>query len=249
MKHVVGFSGGIASSVVAKLVHDEFGDDTVLLFHDTHTEPIDNERFRQEVAAYIGLPITEYSDGRDIWGVFSDHGFLGNGRKTPCSSELKQKLSLEYLQDNDPATLYIGFTLEEVDRAQRTYARYLQYDIDVRFPLIEQNLSKEECMYRVKNCWGIEPPEMYAWAEHANCIPCIKGGLAYWGMVYIHEREAWNRASVAEKEYGHRILTKYGSLEDELNNCINLAHEYIAKRDGGELQESLFEFPCECMVL
>ena len=70
MKHVVGFSGGAASAVVAEIVSKAHPGNTVLLFHDTKTEPDDNERFRIEVADYLGLPITERSDGRDIWGVF-----------------------------------------------------------------------------------------------------------------------------------------------------------------------------------
>lgn len=58
MKRIVGFSGGAASSVVGKIVAEQYPHDTVLLFHNTHTEPIDNDRFRKEVSDYIGLPIT-----------------------------------------------------------------------------------------------------------------------------------------------------------------------------------------------
>ena len=37
-----------------------------------------------------------------------------------------------FMQDNQPATLYIGFTSEEWRRAQRLYARYLHKGIDVK---------------------------------------------------------------------------------------------------------------------
>lgn len=63
MKHIVGFSGGLASAVVAKIVADTYGlEKVLLLFHDTKTEPIDNDRFRSEVSTYIGIPITEDID-------------------------------------------------------------------------------------------------------------------------------------------------------------------------------------------
>ena len=165
MKHVVGFSGGTASAVMAKIVADEFPDKTILLYHNTNTEPKDNDRFRNEVAIYIGIPITEDSDGRDIWQVFDDEKFLGSGRNTPCSRILKQERSLKYLKNNQPAIIYIGFTLEEYRRAQRTFARYAKHNIIAKFPLIRKKITKEECMFRVVNCWNITPPAIYSWAK------------------------------------------------------------------------------------
>jgi len=248
MKHVVGFSGGVASSVMAKIVAEEHPEDTVLLYHSTNTEPEDNDRFRKDVSGYIGVPITEDSDGRNIWELFADEKYLGNGRNTPCSRILKQERSLRYLQSHLPAQLYIGFTLEEYRRAQRTYARYSQRHIEVRFPLIENKLTKDECLHRVENCWGLKLPQIYSWAEHANCIPCIKGKKAYWGLIYMYERAAWDRASQAEKDFKCTIFTEAGTLEQELNNCLRLARLYLAKKKQGRMQLSLFEFPCECAV-
>ncbi len=155
---------------------------------------------------------------------------------------------MAYMLKHQPAILYIGFTPDEGMRAQRTFARYLVKDVSVKFPLIDNWVSKDECMHRVSNCWGLRPPEMYRWANHANCIPCVKGKLAYWGLIYMYEREAWNRASAAEKEFGHTIFTEAGSLEKELLRCLRLARQYLDKRHGKESQEMLFEFPCECMA-
>lgn len=245
INHVVGFSGGAASAVTAKIVLDTFGSAT-LLFHDTKTEPEDNYRFRAEVAKFLGLPITDDSDGRDIWQVFRDHGYLGNGRHSLCSFELKQRRSLAYMKTHQPATLYLGFTVEEYRRGQRTYARYAVKGISVAFPLIEQKIGKAECLHRIKNCWGIELPARYKFLDHANCIPCIKGKKAYWGLMYMYERQAWDRAVQAEKEFGKTIFTEAGSLVEELDNCLRLAQKYLDKRDAAEAQESLFEYPCEC---
>jgi len=248
MKHIVGFSGGIASSVMAKIVADEFPNDTILLYHSTNTEPKDNDRFRREVSDYIGIPITEDSDGRTIWEVFSDEGYLGNGRNTPCSRILKQERSLKYIKSHLPACLYIGFTLEEYRRAQRTFARYNNHDIEVKFPLIENKLTKDECFHRVKSCWGINPSNLYSWAEHANCIPCVKGKKAYWGLIYMFEYEAWKKAVQAEKDFKCTIFSEAGTLEQELNNCLRLAKSYLSKKSQDQKQFSLFEFPCECAV-
>ena len=66
MKHIVLFSGGIQSSYVAYLICQQ-EKDVIFLFHDTVTEPDDNYRFRREVSNYLGVGITEQSDGRNIW--------------------------------------------------------------------------------------------------------------------------------------------------------------------------------------
>ena len=249
MKHIVGFSGGIASAVVASIVFKRHPKDTVFLYHSTKTEPADNDRFRKEVSEYIGLPVTEDSDGRDIWEIFEDAGYLGNGRNTMCSRILKQERSLAYCMDNLPCTLYIGFTPDEGDRAQRTAARYAHKSkkkIEVQFPLIEEKISKEECFFKVTNCWNIREPQMYDWASHANCVPCIKGKLTYWGLIYMFEREAWEKASSYEEKLEHTIFTENGSLKEELEHCLRLARKYLEKKEGrpGEL----FGFPCECMI-
>jgi len=248
VNHVVGFSGGCASSVMAKIVADENPRSTILLFHDTKTEPADNDRFREEISEYIGLPITEDSDGRDIWQLFRDEGYLGSGRNTMCSRVLKQERSLSWLKANQPAILYIGFTVEEWRRAQRTFARYAKHGIEVRFPLVDQKITKDECLHRVQNCWGIDLPLMYKWADHANCVPCVKGKKAYWGLIYMFEREAWETASKMESEFGRTIFTEAGSLKEELGNCLRLAKKYLAKKDMKERQGELFDMPCECAM-
>jgi hypothetical protein len=230
MFHVVGFSGGAASSVVAEMVAAHYPKNTILLFHDTKTEPADNDRFRKEVANYIGLPITNDSDGRDIWQVFKDCGYLGNGRNTMCSRILKQERSLRFMQAHPDSILYIGFTVEEWRRGQRTFTRYQKKGIQVRFPLIEHKIGKAACQDKIENCWQIKLPKMYEWAQHANCSPCIKGKKAYWGLIYMFERKAWERAACAENEFGRTIFTEAGSLKQELDNCLRLAEKYLKKR-------------------
>ena len=149
---------------------------------------------------------------------------------------------------NQPAILYIGFTVEEWRRAQRTIARYKVKGVDVKFPLIEQKIGKEECLHRVQNCWNINLPEMYKWASHANCIPCVKGKKAYWGLIYMFERQAWNRAVQAEEKFGKTFFTEAGSLIQELGNCLRLAKKYLDNKDAANSQIELLDFPCECAV-
>ncbi|MFX0194859.1 MAG: phosphoadenosine phosphosulfate reductase family protein [Candidatus Hodarchaeota archaeon] len=260
MKHIVAFSGGIASAVVAQIVAAEHHYDTILLFHDTKTEPEDNYRFRREVANFLNIPITERSDGRNIWELFKDEGYLGNARNTPCSRILKQEQSVIFCEHNKPCIIYFGFTPNEYRRAQNTYARYERLGIEAKFPLIERKIIKSKCKEIISK-WKYHPPpdimgfypenepfylsikipEMYCHYDHANCMPCIKGKLRYWGLVYNFDRDAWYRARQAEIEHGYTILTDGRTLKEALPDCLRLA----AVNDN---QETLFELPCECAL-
>ena len=234
--------------MVAKIVRDEHRESTVLMFCDTRTEPADNDRFREDVALFLGLPILRLADGRDIWQLFEDEGYLGNQRATPCSEHLKALIGDRWMKEHAPCTYYVGYTPDEFRRAQRLTARRERAGVAVRFPLIERGIGKAECLDRVTKCWGLRLPAMYEWAEHANCVPCVKGGLAYWGMIYRRHPEAWRRAVEAEAATGYQILksSEYGTLEQELSHCLRLADEYMRERAAGARQMQLFETPCEC---
>lgn len=238
-KHIVAFSGGLASAVVAQMIAKKH-DNPILLFHDTKTEPEDNYRFRKEVSTLLDLPITERSDGRDIWQLFKDESYLGNARNTMCSRILKREQSIKFCKENLPCIIYFGFTPDEYMRAQHTKMIYLREGIETGFSLIDARISKARCREIVKS-WGIRPPAMYCHFNHANCMPCIKGKLKYWGLVYLYEREAWNRARQTEIDHGHTILTDGRTLEDALPDCLRLAGD-------NKNQEALFDMPCDCMV-
>jgi hypothetical protein len=59
-KHIICFSGGHSSAIVALMVWQRYPNDTILLNHDINPayEHGDIKRFKQEVADYMGLPIT-----------------------------------------------------------------------------------------------------------------------------------------------------------------------------------------------
>lgn len=131
MKHVVMFSGGIASWGAAKRVVDRYGvEDVTLLFTDTLIEDADLYRFLDEGASALGLEVTRIADGRTPWQVFADVRFIGSGVIAPCSRVLKQELARRWVREHcDPesTTLYLGMDWTEGDRhkaAARAWAPY-----------------------------------------------------------------------------------------------------------------------------
>ncbi len=260
-KHVIHYSFGITSAVTASLVIKEKGkENTILLFHDTKEEANDCYRFGREVAAYLGMSITEKSDGRSVTQLFKDEKYLGNNRNTPCSRVLKQEQGNRYVKEfiecGYDVTIYEGMTSpDDNHRLTGRRAAFADLGADVRFPLIEQHLSKDDCKRIVIECWGIRLSDSYNHFEHDNCLNrgCVKGGLAYYGLLYLYKHEAWKKAAAEEEEFGHSILSseRYGafpksSLRMLQQRSIIAAHNWEARRAQGDLLPLMVQ-PCVCL--
>lgn len=208
VKHVVQFSGGAGSAVAAKLVIDEFGpEDVVLLFHDTKAEHPDAKRFREEVAAFLGVPITERSDGRSLWQVIEAHNSLPSSFMGFCTDELKARQGETYLRDLEMAgqayVVYNGMGADEEHRIARIRRKYREQGRALRSPLDERGITDPKSIVA---SWGIALPECYRYFKHNNCIPCFKAtGLEYWYNVWLHHRAEYERAAELEERFGYTV--------------------------------------------
>ncbi len=213
---VVGFSGGVTSAWCAGWALRTFPrDEVVLLWHDTKEEDPDTYRFLLEMADALGMPIVERSDGRSVTEVFRDEGFLGNNQNAMCSRILKMDQGDRYFRELREAgateiVKVLGFSARETERVQRAWARGEAHDYGVRFPMIETGTSKQEAADWVQQ-QGVCPSAMYQWAEHANCVGCVKGGKAYWLAVAENAPEVFAQRIALETEFGHGILRGGGS--------------------------------------
>ena len=82
------------------------------------------------------------------------------------------------------------------------------------FPLIDNKITKEECLGMLWQI-GIKLPKMYELGySHNNCIGCVKGGLGYWNKIKIDFPKYFEKMSKIEKELGVSIL-KHRSGEKE----------------------------------
>lgn len=135
MKHIVCFSKGHASSVVAVEVARRFGKENVILLnHDINPlyEEADIKRFGEEVAEYLGMEITYANYGNiknpeDIPSQF-DIAIENMAFKVPgqndglCTTRLKTEPFQYWMWDNFPsggAIIYYGFDACEFDRMLR----------------------------------------------------------------------------------------------------------------------------------
>ena len=202
--HVVCFSGGHSSALVAIEVVRRYGNrDVVLLNHDIHarTEDADVKRFKRDVAAHLGLPITYANHARwDEWDQFDvvrDAGaFKGANGHVLCTHYLKTAPFRAWLDANETDRIRRRASILGADGWRSDYPLAL-------WP--RTILSTREL--------GIEPPLTYSTFKHANCTGCLKAGWQHWYAVFVLRPDIWERAKEAEREIGYTIHAD-ASLEE-----------------------------------
>jgi hypothetical protein len=159
---VCQFSCGAASAVATKLILAENDPERVLIVNAFIVEEhADNRRFAGDCESWFGHAIevlrdTVYSAStREVWRRLR---FMKRFRFAPCSHHLKRNLLSEVTRPGDVTVL--GYTAEEEDRL---WSMEDKYPGEVfRAPLIERNLTKEDCLAIVRlrrstrqSTWGV----------------------------------------------------------------------------------------------
>ena len=269
MKHLICDSGGHSSALAAIEVARKYGiKDLILLNHDINprVEDVDIKRFKNEVAQYIGVPITYANmDGwetKDQFDVCREIGGFKFGLgQILCTNRIKTVPFDRYLSDNFPVlngvceevTIYYGFDMKEQDRIQRrsSILGVRGYKTDYPLALWEQTIQSTIEI-------GIKPPGTYGTFKHANCIGCLKAGKQHWYIVYMTRPDIWQKAKDTENEIGHSIkhdefLEDMEPMFEEMKRNDVPATEHIpsaqfwklAKMHGKQL--SFDDLPCECV--
>lgn len=243
---VVGFSGGTTSAWCAGwALRTMPRERVVLLWHDTKEEHPDTYRFLREMAAALDMPITERSDGRSVTQVFRDEGYLGNNQNAMCSRILKVEQGDRFFRELQDAghtpVKVLGYSAREWQRMQRAQARAERDGYHVVFPVAELGIPKQAtadwCIAQ-----GVRPSAMYEWADHANCVGCVKGGKAYWLAVAEHAPEVFAQRAELEREFGdHSILRGGGREHHLLRDLVKIGLRRPAQR-----KEKIDIGPCEC---
>lgn len=198
--HINFCSGGIGSYICGKRVAAKHGTENLIhLFNDTKSEDEDLYRFLRESVALTGGELVCIADGRDLWELFNDHGFIANTRVDVCSRTLKRELasnwikeryaepSIRIVEDGDDiyteeehnAILYFGIDNSEYSRVAAILHNWKPYQ--VYFPLCSPPFMTKCDMLKECERDGLDPPRMYDEGfPHNNCNGfCVKGGQAH----------------------------------------------------------------------
>lgn len=217
---VVGYSGGVTSAWCLDWAMRSFPrEEVVALFHDTKREDADTYRYLREMAATLGVAITERSDGRSVEEVEDDEHALANNRMAFCSRILKAEPRDRYFAELRAVGVtrivsVVGFSAHEWQRVQRAFIRGVADGYEVRFPLVEEGVTKQQCA-DWSIALGVPLPAMYAWSDHANCVGCRRGGKGYWLAVRENAPAVFEAAKARESTFGHTFLkdTTLANLE------------------------------------
>lgn len=275
-KHIICFSKGHSSAIVAIEVARKYGTENMILVnHDINPEKEDQDikRFGKEVSDFLGVPITYVnilgiSDPEKIPNQFevclSKKGFKApNTSDAFCTYELKTKPFFQWLttnHSNQNCIVYYGFDANEPARIAKKQAIMLQTGWDVEFPLAhwERTINSTREI-------GIEPPLAYSVYKHANCKGCLKAGMQHWYVTYCNEYSIFCEAKEAEKILGYTILRKsvngklkpfsleqFEPIFEKMKSAGVPANEHYPnfRKDLKEygVEEMKKHMPCDCIV-
>lgn len=270
MKHIVCYSGGHSSALVAVEVAARFGTDRMILVnHDisANVEHEDVKRFKREVAKWLGLQITYVNiDGKigsDIPDQFdvcvSIAAFkVGDGSEL-CTSRLKTQPFMAWLKQFDPndCVIYYGFDKTETVRIQRRSGIMGAMGYKTDYPLALWDRPRQ---IESTNEIGIAPPMTYSNFKHANCIGCLKAGKQHWYITYCIRPDIFAKAKWAEDQIGYTIIRDSSLSELEpvfasmkMAGVIANEHEHyntfwsrVRKLNIPLDQDDVDKKPCEC---
>lgn len=263
-KIIVCFSGGHSSALSAVEVVRKYGKDgVVLLNHDIspHVEHEDIKRFKQEVADYLGLPIT-YAN-MDGWATtpplqvaIKNKGFKAFNSPAFCTARLKTEPFHKWLEQNGQKGDWVvyGFDAEETDRMMRRSTIMMAMGYKAVYPLADW----ERTIYATEEV-GIDRPITYQTFKHANCIGCLKAGKQHWYCVYCLRQDVWQEAKEAEEIIGYSIIkgvylkeleNQFADMKNRLGviptDKTNAATFWAKVRKALQEDEEQLTIPCDC---
>lgn len=198
---VCRFSCGVTSFVATYLAILEYGKtDLLITYSDPGNEHPDNKRFLTDCERWFDHPIQvlrseEYKNAWDLWDRSQ---FLVSRHGAECTGVMKRAPTYEDTRIDD--ILVLGMDAGEKNRADRF--RVANPEIQIRFPLIENGMSKSDC-FEILKATGIEIPAMYRLGyRNNNCIGCVKGGMGYWNKIRKDFPDVYERMATLQRKLG-----------------------------------------------
>lgn len=227
------FSGGLSSFLVAYHAATKYPTDNIVLyFNDVLIECDDLYRFIKDVSNSLKLPLLIHSRGITPAQLMVQKRFLANNRVGICSSELKMKVSSDFIRKGivpeiekwhnkqflkdenfrDNPILYFGISVNELHREKKIKFHWQPYQVE--FPLIYEDIeSAETVLARLK----LRAPKMYSDNFiHNNCGGmCVKSGQAHFKNLLMKREESFQKMKEQEIVISFYIrYTRQGSIKN-----------------------------------
>lgn len=204
---VCWFSCGAASAIATKIAIEENRTnqkELVIAYCKVQEEHDDNERFLNECESWFGQEIVILQNNHYKGSIFQvfEKNYMRTPAGSPCTRALKKQVRQKFQRVDD--THIFGYTIEEENRLNNFIDA--NNDIEVYSPLINNKITKENCLAMIKNA-GIELPIMYKQGyPHNNCVGCVKGGMGYWNKIRVDYPDTFHRMAALERRKGYTVL-------------------------------------------
>lgn len=185
-------------------------------------------RFIKDCEKVLNKPIEILrSPFGSVENVIRSKKYINGIHGSPCTTILKKKVRKDWEDKHkgERFTYVWGFDCNERQRAKRIVESYIEYDHE--FPLIENNLTKEDA-HGMLDRLGIKRPKMYDLGySNNNCIGCVKGGMGYWNKIRKDFPEVFESRAKLEREINASCIK--GVFLDELEEGRGNTNEIVAE--------------------
>lgn len=210
---VVWISAGVSSFIAGYIVRDTVDKWIYIDVADQHPDSI---RFIQDCEKLIGKEIEflKSEKYKDVADVIRKTRMINSPYGAACTGMLKKAVRKKWENEHlgEPLTYVWGMDAKEKNRADRIVENFSEFEHE--FPLIDRNLSKEDC-HALALRLGLKRPIMYDMGyQNNNCVGCIKGGMWYWNQIRKDFPDVFQQRAELEREVGHSCLN--GIYLDEL---------------------------------
>ena len=224
---VAWYSAGVSSFIACWLTKDI---DKIIYTHIEDQHP-DTLRFLKDCEQLLGREITILQSERfaTVEDVIRKVRYVNGPHGAPCTRMLKRQVRKEWEAENPVRHTYVwGYDCTERHRADRIREGMPEHNHE--FPLIEKNLTKEDC-HGIAKQFGLRRPAMYDLGyRNNNCIGCVKGGMGYWNKIRKDFPEVFEARAKLEREIGHSCIR--GVFLDELDPDRGKAETEIMEECG-----------------
>lgn len=210
------FSFGVSSFIACYIERETIDRYVAICLPEDQHE--DSMRFLHDCEKVLGkkIELIRSDKYQSLDQVIEKRRCMNTVHGAPCCTLLKKEVRTAYEKLHPGRHVYVwGYDVTERKRAERLFQTIPEHDHV--FPLIEHNLTKEDCHGILERVDFLpRRPSVYDLGfPNNNCLGCVKQGKSSWMLTKEHFPDIFWKRAKQEREIGNSCLN--GVFLDELH--------------------------------